>query len=80
MLSTFFSVNQNGSNLVQVLLSNISSYAENPGIFNFFKDSLVPMHMYVHTELLYGRRENQYCEFNLALQKLLQPNLEFSEN
>ena len=34
-------MNQNGSNLVQVLLSNISSYAENPGIFNFFKDSLV---------------------------------------
>ena len=32
MPSTFLSVNQNGSNLVQTLLSIISSYAENPGI------------------------------------------------
>ena len=41
MPSTFLSMNQNGSNLVQVLLSIFSSYAENPGIFNFFKDSLL---------------------------------------
>ena len=41
MTGTFLSVNQNGSNFAQALLSTIWSYTENPGIFNFFEDTLL---------------------------------------
>ena len=37
----FFLPYQNGSNLVESLLSTISSFAEIPGIFDFWKDQLV---------------------------------------
>ena len=39
--STFLSMFQNGSNLVESLLSTIPSYSELPGIFNFQKDRLL---------------------------------------
>ena len=37
----FFLPYKNGSNLVESLLSTISSFAEIPGIFDFWKDQLV---------------------------------------
>ena len=37
----FFLPYQNGSNLVESLLSTISSFAEIPGIFDFWKDQLL---------------------------------------
>ena len=57
-------MNQNGSNLVQVLLSNISSYAENPGIFNFFKDSLmyiVLVSNFFFAIVLFQKTANELC-------------------
>ena len=41
MFSTFFSLFQNGSNLVESFLNIIRSYAETPGIFDFKKDQLM---------------------------------------
>ena len=41
MCSTFLSLFQNGSNLVESFLNIIRSYAETPGIFDFKKDQLV---------------------------------------
>ena len=40
MCSTFLSLFQNGSNLVESFLNIIRSYAETPGIFDFKKDQL----------------------------------------
>ena len=37
----FFLLYQNGSNVVESLLSTISSFAEIPGIFDFWKDQLL---------------------------------------
>ena len=39
--STFLSLIQNGSNLVESFLNIIRSYAETPGIFDFKKDQLM---------------------------------------
>ena len=41
MCSTFLSLFQNGSNLVESFLNIIRSYAETPGIFYFKKDQLM---------------------------------------
>ena len=41
MCSTFLSLFQNGSNLVESFLNIIRSYAETPGIFDFKKDQLL---------------------------------------
>ena len=41
MCSTFLSLFQNGSNLVESFLNIIRSYAETPGIFDFKKDQLI---------------------------------------